>query len=859
MNKKQNGRFRDGKFRGRFRLLIGVDLQRNHILKIQAAIYFLSIFLLFALNIWIDNMGRFRQVQAAEYYGSWHYGLIGASAEDREIICQNRLLKSAGRAAVYGEIYREDGLSMGNIGTVDAVLPELCGMEFVSGGLPEKENEIALEQNMMEQLGISGTVGEEFVFWTRELGEENSEESEMSRLRTYILCGVFQNNSAYTEAGAYLPEALVTEGTAEKISRTRQEELFIQLVDGCDIPKVKEELAAAILRAGGAAEERSWIQNAFVYGKEFERGDTRGLRMWITLAGYAVMFGLVFVYVVRERGRMNILRSLGMREREVLALLAAEQALIFLAALALALVVGVRGTGLFLEHYIRRQGMKTAVLYPRGAVGSISVVCGLILSGGVTAGWLCTGLEKFRQRIREAGYEIPERRRITPLRGGIQRALMRREMEVRKRVYLVFFCMQTLILTAASLCLGWFYGHYEGYEANRYVYICDYIAESAPSAGSGTDASEQRLLLSRIRNMGGVETLETVYRKPEAQILNEEVRSGEYYQAWQRGYIGWEEELSPTLFAVDSEELLKELAAQVDAGEWDQERLDAGKEVVIYLPIQRISETDTMILLYRDYLGEREVYDREYPAWMETEIRVGDTLRLKVGDRIQEVEVGGIIYDAPATGDIGRTVLSDAYSIYCGEGLFQKLAGEDWESLSYIRMAENTLTPLAAERMENLLKESRVSWENIRGKVLPQLRYHRNGMAAAGAFLGTVGILGCFAVSAFLNKEMKTAAYKNRVLQALGIAGRGRRLYLRWYVLCLGAGALAGLAGYMIAAEIIAGGAEQGFISVRLKREEIFPLLAGLGACILLLEGFSLRLILRKKEKSSKNLYYFVP
>lgn len=848
---------------GRFRFLIGVDFQRRHVLKIQAVIYFLFIFLLSTLNIWISNMGRLQQVQAAERYGSWQYGLIGASLEEAEFLRHNQLLQNMGEAAVYGGIYQKDGLFLGGIGTMEESLGRLCGIRFMSGGFPEAENEIALEQGLLEQLGLPYAIGGEFSF--RIGGSKEAGEAEGAVMdRNYILCGVFQSNSVYTEAGEYLPQALVSGKAAEKISGEKRVELFLQLPEGCDVIKVKEELDAAMPQEGSMGVESFWIQNAFVYGSDFQRGNSQGITLLIDLAAYALTFGLVYTYIVRERTRLGILRSLGMGESEMLLILTGEQLFIWLAALLPGLLLSGVGTRIFLENYIRRQNLDAAFLYPGNLVFTPCGLATLVLLGGIFAGYFYARFKSTHRKTQALNYRILEQGRVTPLRGNIKEALLKRELQVRKRAYAGFFCMQILTLTAASLCTGWVYRHYQGYKANRNTYVCDYIVESGfrGNAVWGEAVPVDPALLNRIKGMEGVEKVETTFWQRGVELLNEEVRNGTYYQAAEKYYAERNMEVGATLFAVEGEAgVYEELAAQVTEGEWNRESLEAGREVVLYIPLQKFSGNDARTLSYAAYMQQKEVYDEEYPAWMETELKAGDVLRIRAGDAEKEVVVGGIAYDVPTAGNIRGVVASNSYSIYCGAGLFQELTGGVGESSTCICIGKGPLAGLQAEELENLLSRSKTSWDNIRGKVLPQLEYHRNGMVMGLALLGAMGILTAFVSCLFLNRETELIAYKDRLLWTLGMDFKERHLYLRWYSICMGISALFGVAGNQAAAGLFAGGigTRRGSFDTKLNLRGTYLLLLGAEGLVLAGELLLLCRLLWKKEKSSKNVYYFVP
>lgn len=842
------------KISGRYRFLMQVDFRRNHFLIVQAITYFLCFFLLCAMSVWIDNMGKIQRAEAAERYGSWHFGLIGASEGEMELIETNRMLKESGRATVYGGIYTGEDHYLGGVGTMDESMLQLCGMEVLTGRMPENGNEIAFEQNALEQLGVPYAVGREL---TLKIGEA---EEELPRKFTYTLCGILQSYSNYTEAGSYLPIAVVSEEGAAAFAAYGQQELFIQMVEGCDEVRVWEELKEAASRAFSEtsrdSEDSTWIRNTFVYGEDFRRGDMKRVLLFISGIGYAAVFALVFTYIFRERKRTDILRTLGMLEREILILFMGEQVIIWLAAMFSGLALGSAGARLLLEYYMRSRNLHTEISYPESTIRTICLISSLALLTGGLAGALLARLKSSYRRGREMDYRILDKGGLAPLSGDMRKALLKREFRVRKNAYISLFCMQVLTLSAVAFCVTWVYRHYWEYNFNKSSYICDYIVQSSSEGGMGVIVEDG--LLKRIQNMEGVEKAETVYWNSEVEILDEEVRNGDYYRAMENYYMSGESNYISSLFTLEAgDDLIAELAAQVDVGEWNPEKLEAGEEVIIYLPLQRPLDNRIDIIPYSQFLQNQEAYF----AWQEGRIRVGDILLIQIGDRETEVKIGGIIYEIGGSRNMNRLVVLKPYDIFCGDGLFWDLVGEKENSSTYVYMRKGRMAALWAEQMENMLSRSHVSWRNIRGRVLPLLEYHKNGILIGVILLMGFGIFFIFTHVTFLNKEMEITAYRDRLLLDLGADFDGKeRPYLHRYFWSMGLGTLAMLFSnsLIIILTIKLFGQTEGVYYAKLTLGTAYFLSLGIQASVFLAELLLLRRILKKKEKISKNIFYFV-
>ena len=863
------------KIRGRYRFLMQADFKRKHFLKIQAVTYFLCFFLLCSMSIWIDNMGKIQRAEAAERYGSWHFGLIGASEGEMELIEKNRMLQASGRAAVYSGIYTEENNYLGGIGTMEESSLPLCGMKLLSGHLPENAYEIVFEQNALELLGVPYAVDGEI---TLTIGES---EDGVHQEFTYTLCGILQSYSTYTEAGNYLPAAIVNEeGAAALVSEANaaavneafaaqgQQELFIQMVEGCDAAKVQEELTAALSREfpeTADGEDSKWIRNTFVYGEDFRRGDTEGVRRLISLIGYGAVFALVFTCIYRERNRTGILRTLGMLEREILVLFVGEQLLIWAVAMFCGLTLGGGSARLLLECYIRNRNLRVVVSYPGSYIRTVCLISSLALLAGGLAGTLFTKLKGAYRRGRDMNYRLLDKGGLAPLSGDMKKALLKREFKVRKSTYISLFCMQVLMLSAVAFCVTWMYRHYQEYRFNKSSYVCDYIIQSSVdnSIVWSTGKPIDKAFLNRVQNMEGVEKTETFYWNSGVEILNEEVRNGAYYRAAEDFRSNARAAFTSSLITLEAgEDLMKELAAQVDVGEWNWEKLEAGEEVIIYLPLQGLIDNRMSRLSYYEYLQDQEQLDARYAFWQEKEIKVGDVLLIRIDGAEREVKIGGIVYDLVDLGNRNRQFVSETYDIYCGPGLFWEIVGEKADSSTYIYMKSGNRTELMAEQMENLLNRSHVSWLNIRDKVRPLLEYHKSRMFLGGVMLIGFGIFFGFVLISFLNKEMEIAAYKNRLLLDLGADfDKKEKLYLNRYRWSMGLGTLTALCldGWIVLMVTKVLGESSSFYTVWRGTRGNYPLLLVIQSFLFLAELRILLQILKKKEKISKNIYYFAP
>lgn len=158
---------------------------------------FRILFWLLALSlIGLSGMERLWTASLQDYaernYGLWQGAILSASEKEGKRQQENPMLIEAGRQIVEGTVVRmdEDGreTAFGTIGQADEAFWEMAGIRLKTGELPQKPDEIAIEAQGLDALGISYEPGQMLELLVRK--DENTVET-----RVYRLCGVLENYS----------------------------------------------------------------------------------------------------------------------------------------------------------------------------------------------------------------------------------------------------------------------------------------------------------------------------------------------------------------------------------------------------------------------------------------------------------------------------------------------------------------------------------------------------------------------------------------------------------------------------------------------------------------------------------------
>lgn len=193
------------------------------------------------------SLNETRKELRYDMYGEWNVAVY--SPDPLTTALQEEQIQEYGTAKVYGNLLDSGETPLTGIGTLDASLRTLGHLEVESGKFPTKDNEIAIEADVLSDLGYDYELGQTLTLRMMDknaiekqekfmsLGNEAEKKENMAPLRNddiivkeYILCGVLREYTGlwYTKAeGAPLAGACVTEEAAKEIGGVYSYQYFL--------------------------------------------------------------------------------------------------------------------------------------------------------------------------------------------------------------------------------------------------------------------------------------------------------------------------------------------------------------------------------------------------------------------------------------------------------------------------------------------------------------------------------------------------------------------------------------------------------------------------------------------------------
>lgn len=154
--------------------------------RLYRMMQFLAIFMVISCTIivvvakWIEQD---QNQKREELFGSWDEVFLDVPAEDLNYFKQNAFLEQISIQSIQEKVFLE-GDKRVVIGSCDDNFLEMGNIELLEGRMPEKENEVAVEEEYLEVLGVTG------------VGSYISINSNVRSLRNYKVVGIIKNYSS---------------------------------------------------------------------------------------------------------------------------------------------------------------------------------------------------------------------------------------------------------------------------------------------------------------------------------------------------------------------------------------------------------------------------------------------------------------------------------------------------------------------------------------------------------------------------------------------------------------------------------------------------------------------------------------
>lgn len=703
------------------------------------SVIFLALTLLFS-----ENMKSYQLEINFHNYGEWFMrqpeGMIDIS---------HPYLKEAGKISTGSEIYHaEDGKEEKQIievdpaendfatsfllGTMNQKAAEMGNICLYDGRLPEAEDEIAVERNVLQALGYDYEIGKEISFYIAGEGNLvdkilNDEKLELHRV-TFRLVGTIKNYTYQWIGGDDLPSAIVSSSAYEKLVMPKKSFLFYQIRE--EYQEVDaQELSSAIIDsvtnslgesgANASLEEMGYYYNSFVYENIFWDNQTmyRNMTILLMVLGAASLAYLMSVYLSRRRAYYFKLRGIGATAMQIRKMALYECVMGTVPSACVALLLSYLGSVAIVWCVARIADIPFFYVFHWGTLGRIAGCFLLVLVVSMTVAVTLLGA----RRIEEKRKEISPRclKRIGRRAARRKRRISSKEMLCRERQQHPYSTLFVRIMGIAACivilcCMMQIYQSMVSYKMIRrwcrdysisdkgYMYSYRFDEEEMRKEagmedclGGGTTVSDMantipESLLTSLQELSGIQKIDCS-TKDQMRIFDWDGKEhSTFYKAWLSGECGAtesflqkeenrkiiEEKIYPKMYEgyyyKDFKPIWKDLKKHLDLNMADYEKISQGKQVILFV--------------------NDDIYasDNEEIRIKENTLKVGDTLRICTKGNPVSVEIGGILGE-----EFDDYLHGAAYTIYGSEVLGQAIAKEDGISYGYnrINVDFNVLAP----------------------------------------------------------------------------------------------------------------------------------------------------------------------
>lgn len=131
-----------------------------------------------------------RQRQADELYGVWDGSVYDISEEEFSYINTLPMVEQTGFQHITGTVTDKEGMQWGSLGWADEGFYHQANLKLKTGRMPMKENELAVEANVLDSLDIAYTPGQIIEL-------QLMDETGNVAVRTFTLTGVLENYAQY--------------------------------------------------------------------------------------------------------------------------------------------------------------------------------------------------------------------------------------------------------------------------------------------------------------------------------------------------------------------------------------------------------------------------------------------------------------------------------------------------------------------------------------------------------------------------------------------------------------------------------------------------------------------------------------
>lgn len=191
------------------RNLIALVFERMKSKKRSCVLRILLLFLSFASAVAIlsvtASLNRTEQEHRYDTYGEWTAAVYNGKNEDAKRLGESPSVETIGTAEIYGKVVNRYGVAITALGALDDELLRMGRISLLAGHMPENENEIVMEEDVLSALGYDYTLGQ--TIDVRIMRDETGQDSWEG---TVVLCGILKEyTSIWSTNGEALAGAVV--------------------------------------------------------------------------------------------------------------------------------------------------------------------------------------------------------------------------------------------------------------------------------------------------------------------------------------------------------------------------------------------------------------------------------------------------------------------------------------------------------------------------------------------------------------------------------------------------------------------------------------------------------------------------
>ncbi|AIQ13096.1 ABC transporter permease [Paenibacillus durus] len=318
------------------------SLSRQKMMAILAGIsIILATTLLTALGLSYSLMKDAMIHQAEEVGGHHHAVIYNLDRSTAEQIRHEPLVNDAGLSLTLGAFTLPGGGINVTIEGFDSEVRSMQNVQLLEGKFPTKENEIALEQAVLKQMGITGEIGQKI---TLDISSINgSAGHELRQTLTFKLSGILKNsigtNATNIGLGLASPDAAVKLLPVDY----QKYSIFIRVADGHNPEQVISDIARKYEISKNQILYNDMLMAAQGYKGSSIRDSSLG---WVLTGGLVLLAACLVIYnvfhisMLRRIPQFGMLRAIGAEPRQIRSLVLGEAFLLCIIAIPLGMLAG---------------------------------------------------------------------------------------------------------------------------------------------------------------------------------------------------------------------------------------------------------------------------------------------------------------------------------------------------------------------------------------------------------------------------------------------------------------------------------------------------------------------------------------